>query len=617
MTANGPIEEGTSGVDNATRRIVMILGVQRSGTTALFQAFAAARGVIPCEESPQDDLYDEFFLRPEPAIRAAIRDRPGTILMKPVRESERRGPAGIAREFSRQAGYDLRMVWMYRDPVNVFDSYVRRGWTVPTEEAAREFAIQWRRRNLGAIEDAPALGPGFLILRYEDLSDDPTLVGQVAEAIGLATPGAYGTDKASGRHALDPKIRAVIDEVTRETRARLDGARFRGAARAADGVRRADSAVSALLHPLYRDLLATADEGATYRSWRARDAAPVRRLAPGWYVAHGYDAVATLLEGWRPSAGEEGPNASGEADSSVPEPGRSEAIRRHVLDRWVDLESLLRQTFDRELARVADGRPFLPFRVLKASVREFNLAWTRLDPATFERCILAAMLDSSPGRERVGGVRWTDLEDTLVGQGVTGELVRNGLLGRDEIPAFLVGTAMHLMLLPSVVGFAIESGHGADLLAGRLRDRPDEIPNLLAESLRLRPIWASLKRPCPREVIVDGTVIPAGSTVDLLVGAANRDPRRHADPDRLRLDRGGPPPLMPESPWGACLRLRERGPYGPVRLSLDATAIILERMITGFGPLRILRTGRGDHMLAPGGHCVSLAFEGCEAAFGR
>ena len=85
-------------------RLVMILGFQRSGTTALFDTLASAPGVSPRHEHADDDLYDDYFLRPEPQIRSVLAALPGTVLLKPVRESRRRSPLEVAKEYR---DYDL------------------------------------------------------------------------------------------------------------------------------------------------------------------------------------------------------------------------------------------------------------------------------------------------------------------------------------------------------------------------------------------------------------------------------------------------------------------------------------------------------------------------------
>ena len=71
----------------------------------------------------------------------------------------------------------------------------------------------------------------------------------------------------------------------------------------------------------------------------------------------------------------------------------------------------------------------------------------------------------------------------------------------------------------------------------RLRSNPELLPNFIEESLRydspVQGLWR--KATCP--VDVGGVAIPAGASVMVRFGAANRDPRVFAEPDRFDLDR--------------------------------------------------------------------------------
>ena len=80
-----------------------------------------------------------------------------------------------------------------------------------------------------------------------------------------------------------------------------------------------------------------------------------------------------------------------------------------------------------------------------------------------------------------------------------------------------------------------------------LADHPDQrheladdhslIPNAIEELLRYEPPAPHVGRYVAKDVEVDGTTIPAGSAILLLVGSGNRDERRWADPDRFDIHR--------------------------------------------------------------------------------
>ncbi|MFC5749262.1 cytochrome P450 [Actinomadura rugatobispora] len=75
-----------------------------------------------------------------------------------------------------------------------------------------------------------------------------------------------------------------------------------------------------------------------------------------------------------------------------------------------------------------------------------------------------------------------------------------------------------------------------DQLAAVREDR-GLIPQAFAETLRFTPPVHMIMRQPAEDVELSGVAIPAGSTVTALIGAANRDPDRYADPDRFDLFR--------------------------------------------------------------------------------
>jgi cytochrome P450 len=74
-------------------------------------------------------------------------------------------------------------------------------------------------------------------------------------------------------------------------------------------------------------------------------------------------------------------------------------------------------------------------------------------------------------------------------------------------------------------------------LQQRLRDDRRLIPAFVEEALRLESPIKGTFRLSRMPTKVQQTEIPAGSTVMVLAGAANRDPREFEHPDELRLDR--------------------------------------------------------------------------------
>jgi cytochrome P450 len=70
-----------------------------------------------------------------------------------------------------------------------------------------------------------------------------------------------------------------------------------------------------------------------------------------------------------------------------------------------------------------------------------------------------------------------------------------------------------------------------------LRDQPELAPFLIEELLRYESPIQVITRTALSDVEVAGTVIPAGSAVKMLVGAANRDSARFANANEFIPDR--------------------------------------------------------------------------------
>ena len=141
------------------------------------------------------------------------------MLLKPVRESRRRSPLEVATEYS---DYDLSIIWLYRDPVNVYRSWLEKGWV---KSMPQEFASHWMTRNEGCLDSRGALGDTLIMVRYEDLVAHPACVEDLAGRLGLAVQSTLRADRNVGRTCLPADVQEKIDAVTRATLVTLDTAR--------------------------------------------------------------------------------------------------------------------------------------------------------------------------------------------------------------------------------------------------------------------------------------------------------------------------------------------------------------------------------------------------------
>ncbi|WGY04614.1 cytochrome P450 [Nocardioides sp. QY071] len=157
---------------------------------------------------------------------------------------------------------------------------------------------------------------------------------------------------------------------------------------------------------------------------------------------------------------------------------------------------------------------------------------TRLDAtigASFAlHAYLADRFDAAldrPGDDLMGELALAvQLDELEVGTAV---LVLLQLVGAGgESTAGLLGTAAHRLATDRC-------------LQNRLRAEPDLIDPFLDECLRLESPFRGHYRHVGADTALGGVDLPAGSTLLLLWGAANRDPAHFEDPDVLDLGRDG------------------------------------------------------------------------------
>ena len=118
-----------------------------------------------------------------------------------------------------------------------------------------------------------------------------------------------------------------------------------------------------------------------------------------------------------------------------------------------------------------------------------------------------------------------------------------------------------------------------------LRRERDRIPNLVEEGLRVRsPVKVNF-RIARKSTTVVGVPIPAGSTLMLLVQAANRDPERFDCPAQFHVDRQN---AREHVAFGRGIHSCPGGPL--VRADAKVT---LDRLLSRFGEFRIAEVHHG------------------------
>ena len=104
---------------------------------------------------------------------------------------------------------------------------------------------------------------------------------------------------------------------------------------------------------------------------------------------------------------------------------------------------------------------------------------------------------------------------------------------RIAVNVFAAGQETTVRLLSTSLKLIAEDA----VLQGQLRETPALVGNFVEECLRMESPVKGDFRLAKQTTTVGGAEIPAGSTVMVVNGAANRDPRRFDDPGEFRIDR--------------------------------------------------------------------------------
>ncbi len=200
-------------------RLVFVMGVQRSGTNALFKSLAPGANHA-FNESDNSLLFEDFFLRDDDVVRDVLETCPGIVLAKPISETKRRQVVDVVEAYADHA---LSVVWIYRDPVNCYASHIER-WT-GFRGQPEAFATSWSARNLSVLEALKSHAERITIVRYEDLTKSPAMVVSLGDVLGLRVRSKFSRDRRDGRAELTRAEVVAIEAGTESVLRALDKAR--------------------------------------------------------------------------------------------------------------------------------------------------------------------------------------------------------------------------------------------------------------------------------------------------------------------------------------------------------------------------------------------------------
>lgn len=189
-----------------------------------------------------------------------------------------------------------------------------------------------------------------------------------------------------------------------------------------------------------------------------------------------------------------------------------EVISRLIGFREADPERLLRVAFD--------STAMLGSTLSLGRLEELIGAIDDIESWIADQIVIAA---AEPGDDILGSIA-RGVDDGALGI-QEGTIILHTLLSAGgESTTSLLGNAVRLLA-------------EQPQLQERLRLAPDLISAFVEEALRLESPFRYLLRSVPHDTSLGGVDIPAGTTVLLFWGAANRDATEYDDPDRVDLDR--------------------------------------------------------------------------------
>ena len=200
--------------ERALRKVIMLMGYQRSGSNVFFNSLASDPSLNSYNESMDNGFFCEWRLRGEEEVREVLAGFPGTVLLKPISEPTYRDVNGVFEEYS---AYDLWVAWIYRDPVNVYHS-----WAVKWGSSVDQIVEEWLRSNERILQCLPKYSDRIVIVKYEDLVLSRKLFIQACDFLGVKGKYQFRKDSGNGRHSLSKELIKDIDERTAEILSRMD-----------------------------------------------------------------------------------------------------------------------------------------------------------------------------------------------------------------------------------------------------------------------------------------------------------------------------------------------------------------------------------------------------------
>lgn len=193
--------------------VILLLGVQRSGTNAIRRSLENDKLILSINESISNDFFKDWLLKPKSEYENKINGLHNvTLLLKPVQETRKRNIISIMNDFSE---YKTTILWPFRNPINVYYSQ-----KIKKDRSVYEFLNDWINRNSDAIKYSEN-NNNIIFIPYEKLINDKEYFASLCVKINVNGKFMFKQDSKKGELNLNNKIKNEITKRTQEIYSKL------------------------------------------------------------------------------------------------------------------------------------------------------------------------------------------------------------------------------------------------------------------------------------------------------------------------------------------------------------------------------------------------------------
>lgn len=196
-------------------KIIMILGYQRSGTSALISSFEEDKDYAIYTESNESWLMHKWLLRPEKNIRFPL-NKIKKLITKPITESYQRTSGELFEEYKN---YDIQYILLLRNVENIFYSNSKHD-NESYGNDIEKFIPLYNKRMKNTLTGLDK--KNGLVVKYEDIIDKPIIYDKICDYLGVKGKYLFRKDSNLGFKNLSDDQQSILNKRTLEIKSKTD-----------------------------------------------------------------------------------------------------------------------------------------------------------------------------------------------------------------------------------------------------------------------------------------------------------------------------------------------------------------------------------------------------------